>query len=505
MTLEQHRFLRFQYLTKSFPGVLALNGVSFDVAAGTVHGLMGENGAGKSTLLKILGGAHPPTTGSLAIGGREHVFNAVAESIAAGVAVIQQELQLIPAMSVAENICLGHLPARAGIIDRRRLRELAVAQLTRLGEPIDPDLPVGRLPIAQRQMVEIAKALSRGARIVAFDEPTSSLSARETERLFAVIGELRRGGCTILYVSHRMEEIFRLCDGCTVLRDGRHVHTYPSLAGTTPEGLVKDMVGRELGAALPDTDHTPGPPALQVCDLMGPGLAAPLSLAVAHGEIVGLFGLVGAGRSELLRLVFGAQRARGGSVHVDGRPVAIRSPVDAIRAGLAYCTEDRKKEGIVPMLSVQENCNLAARRRFRRPGGLLNRRWERANVLRQIESLGIKTPSPAQPIRLLSGGNQQKVLLGRWLAGPTKVLLLDEPTRGVDVGAKTEIYKLVTRLARDGLGILVVSSDLPEVMRLADRLLVMRAGGIAAAFPRGTATPEEILAHALPEEKRVPA
>jgi L-arabinose transport system ATP-binding protein len=505
VTGETHRTLQFRRLTKSFPGVLALNDVSFEVSAGTVHGLMGENGAGKSTLLKILCGAQLPTSGTLAIDGREQVFHSVPQALAAGVAVIQQELQLIPHMSVAENICLGHLPARGGIIDRRRLRELATAQLERLGESIDPDLPVGKLPIAQRQVVEIAKALSRGARIVAFDEPTSSLSAREAERLFQVIDELRAGGCTILYVSHRMEEIFRLCHACTVLRDGRHVRTYPDMTGVTPEVLVKDMVGREIASTFPHTECTPGTPALEVREITGPGISAPVSLEVAHGEIVGLFGLVGAGRSELMRLVFGAETPRSGEVRVDGQPVAIRSPVDAIAAGIAFCTEDRKKEGIVPMLSVEENCNLAARRQFAGRGGLINRGWERTNIARQIEALGIKTPAPAQPIKLLSGGNQQKVLLGRWLAGTTRVLLLDEPTRGVDVGAKSEIYKLIMKLAREGLGVVVVSSDLPEVLLLADRLLVMREGAISAAFVRGEATPEKILAHALPQEKRQPA
>ncbi len=505
MTVETNRLLRFRNLTKSFPGVQALNDVSFDVHPGTVHGLMGENGAGKSTLLKILGGAQPPTTGSIAIGGREHVFHSVPESIAAGVAVIQQELQLIPHMTVAENICLGHLPARAGVIDRRRLRELATAQLERLGESIDPDTLVGRLPIAQRQVVEIAKALSRGARIVAFDEPTSSLSTRESERLFAVIDELSRDGCTILYVSHRMEEIFRLCRACTVLRDGRHVRTYADMTGVTADALVRDMVGREIAATVPTAGYSPGAPALEVRELMGPGLSEPVSLGVARGEIVGLFGLVGAGRTELLRLIFGAERARRGEIRVDGQAVEIRNPIDAVRTGIAYCTEDRKKDGIVPMLSVQENCNLAARREFLSAGGLINRRWERTNILRQIESLGIKTPNPSQPIRLLSGGNQQKVMLGRWLAGTTRVLLLDEPTRGVDVGAKSEIYQLITRLAREGLAVVVVSSDLPEVLHLADRLVVMREGAISAHFDRGEATPEKILACALPQEKRQPA
>ena len=498
-------FLRFENVAKRYPGVAALRGVSFDVAEGSVHALIGENGAGKSTLLKILGGSQRPTSGCLRIGGLERDFRSTSEAIAAGVAVIQQELQLVPGMTVGENIYLGHLPVRRGVVDRRRLRELAAAQMRRLGEEIDPDTRLARLPIGQRQTVEIAKALSRGAKVVAFDEPTSSLSAREIDRLFAVIGELRRSGCAILYVSHRMEEIFRICDACTVLRDGGHVRTHSSLAGLSQNSFVRDMVGRSIDDVFGYAPRPLGPPALEVDGLSGPRLPSPVSLEVRQGEILGLFGLVGAGRTRLLKLLFGALRPSGGSIRIHGRPVAVREPIDAIRAGLVYCTEDRKREGIVPMLSVTENCNLTARRNNLRAFGVVNERWERSNVLGQIGALGIKTPSPEQLIRNLSGGTQQKVILARWLSEEVKVMLLDEPTRGIDIGAKSEIYSLIFRLAREGMALIVVSSDLPEVLGLADCVAVMREGRLSAVLDRADASPERVLAHALPLEKAVPA
>jgi L-arabinose transport system ATP-binding protein len=493
-------YLAFDAITKAYPGVKALRGVSFGVHEGTVHALMGENGAGKSTLLKALAGAHQPTTGCLRIAGREHIFNSTSAAMAAGVAVIYQELHLVPEMTVAENIYLGHLPQRGGLIDRARLRELATKQLRRLGETIDPDTKLARLPIGQRQMVEIAKALTRGAKVIAFDEPTSSLSAREIDKLFAVIDDLRREGCAILYVTHRMEEVFRLCDACTVLRDGAHVKTYEALNTITPDTLVKDMVGRDIADVYGYRPRAHGKPALQVEALAGPGVSAPASFTVARGEILGLFGLVGAGRTELLKLLFGANRATSGTIRIQETTTPVQRPADAIRAGLVYCTEDRKKEGIVPILSVMENCNISARRHHVRLGGIINERWEKQNAEHQTRSLAVKTPSLDQLIKNLSGGNQQKVILGRWLSENVKVLMLDEPTRGIDVGAKSEIYNLIFKLASEGVGVLVVSSDLPEVLGLADRLLVMRQGKLSAEFNRPEFNPERILAAALPVE-----
>jgi L-arabinose transport system ATP-binding protein len=497
-------YLRFEEVTKTYPGVKALKGVSFGVKEGSVHALLGENGAGKSTLLKALAGAHRPTSGAIRLGDQECVFHSTAEAIAAGVAVIYQELHLVPEMTVAENIFLGHLPNRGGVVRRDKLIELADAQLKRLGEKIDPASKLARLNIGQRQMVEIAKALSRGAKVIAFDEPTSSLSAREINRLFAVIEDLRAQGCSILYVTHRMEEVFRICDSCTVLRDGQHVRTYDAMAGLTADQLVKDMVGRDITDVFGYSTRPHGTPALQVENVTGPGLTAPVSLQVAKGEILGLFGLVGAGRSELLKLLFGAVPMATGTVKVQEKTVPISGPADAIRAGLVYCTEDRKKEGIVPILSVMENCNMSARRHHLRFGCVINERWEQENAKRQIESMGVRTPSLKQLIKHLSGGNQQKVILGRWLSEDVKVLMLDEPTRGIDVGAKSEIYSLIFKLAQEGVGIIVVSSDLPEVLGIADRVIVMRQGQLSQSYSREEAQPERVLASALPLETMAP-
>jgi L-arabinose transport system ATP-binding protein len=492
-------YLQFAAVTKTYVGVTALQDVSFAVREGTVHALMGENGAGKSTLLKALSGAHRPTSGQILLGGRAHEFQSTAAALAAGVAVIYQELHLVAEMTVAENIFLGHLPQRHGVIDRRSLNDQASALLRRLGEEIDPDTKLAHLPIGQRQMVEIAKALSRGAKVIAFDEPTSSLSVREIERLFAVIRELRAQGCVILYVTHRMEEVFALCDACTVLRDGRHVRTYEALRDITPAKLVQDMVGRDIADVYAYAPRPHGPVGLEVRGIAGPGVRRPVSLSVAQGEIVGLFGLVGAGRTELLKLLFGAERSTAGAVAVHGETIALRTPADAIAAGVVYCTEDRKREGIVPILSVQDNCNLGIRAPHTRWGGIINGRWERDNATDKVAALAVRTPSIEQLIKHLSGGNQQKVILGRWLSTKIRVLLLDEPTRGIDVGAKSEIYRIITRLASEGVAVVLVSSDLPEALGLADRVAVMRQGELAAVLDRAEATPERVLSLALPE------
>jgi L-arabinose transport system ATP-binding protein len=491
--------LAFDRVSMEFPGVKALADVSFDVRAGSVHALMGENGAGKSTLLKILSGAYRPSSGQLAIDGQPRVFGHTADALAAGVAVIYQELHLVPEMSVAENLFLGHLPRRLGLVNRRGLAAAARQQLDLIGESIDPQTKVGRLPLAQRQMVEIAKALTRGARIIAFDEPTSSLSDREVRRLFTIIRELKARGCAILYVSHRMEEIFDLCDRITILRDGKHVET-AELGSLTRDAVVQRMVGRELADIYNYTPRPLGSDGLVVKNLLGPGLAAPCSFTARAGEIFGFFGLVGAGRTELLRLIFGAAAKTAGHVTVFGRELEIRSPRDAIEAGIVLCPEDRKKDGIVPVRSVLENINLSSRRRKARAGVLINESWERSNAQQRIEQLRVRTPSARQLIRNLSGGNQQKVILGRWLSETVKVILLDEPTRGIDVGAKSEIYTIMQNLAREGVCVVMVSSELPEVIGVADRIAVMRQGQIAAVVERADATEEKLLKLALPLE-----
>ena len=490
--------LEFLSITKTFPGVNALTDVTFAVPCGSVRALVGENGAGKSTLLKILSGAYVPTSGQLKIDGHECTFRSTSDALAAGIAVIYQELHLVPEMTVAENIYLGHMPSAGGILNRRKLRDLATAQLEILGERISPDAKVSRLPIAQRQMVEIAKALTRGARIIAFDEPTSSLSEREVHRLFSVIRDLQSRGCAILYVSHRMEEIFELCDSVTVLRDGQHIFTSDKLETVTRDMLVHKMVGRDILDVYNYRPRETSEPVLQIDELIGPGVAAPASLTINRGEIVGVFGLVGAGRTELLNLIFGVSKATGGTISVEGKRLTVRQPSDAIRAGIVLCPEDRKGQGIVPVRSVKENINLSARRNWLRLGLMINEPWERRNAREQVDRLRIKTPSLEQAIVHLSGGNQQKAVLARWLAERIKVVLFDEPTRGIDVGSKSEIYAIMTELAEQGIGILMVSSELPEVLGIADRVLVMRQGAIVASLSREEATRERVLELALP-------
>jgi len=490
--------LRFENISKSFPGVRALQDVSFSVAGGSVHALLGENGAGKSTLLKILSGLYRPDAGRFFLDDQPLFFHSTADAIRSGITVIHQELQLVPEMSVAENLFLGHLPNRLGFLQRRQLLQRTIAQLSDLGEKIDPRARTASLPIAQRQMVEIAKALSRDAKVIAFDEPTSSLSGPEVQRLFAVIRKLRAAGRVILYVSHRMEEIFQICDKATVLRDGRLVETFDQPAQVGHDVLVRAMVGRSISDVFSYSPRPQGAPALEVRDLRGPGVIAPATFSVARGQIVGVFGLVGAGRTELLKLIYGATRATSGHIRVDSNPVKITSPSDAIATGVVLCPEDRKREGIIPQASVLENVNLSGRRHFSRLGFFLRRRHERENAARFVRELQIRTPSLSQQIVYLSGGNQQKAILARWLSERVRVLLLDEPTRGIDIGAKGEIYSIIYKLAQQGTGVLLVSSEMPEVLGVCDRILVMRQGSIVADLKREQATPERVLQLALP-------
>lgn len=497
--------LAFNGIGKQFPGVRALSDISFHCQGGEVHALMGENGAGKSTLLKILSGDYAPSSGSIIINGQPVSFNSTAAALAAGVAVIYQELHLVAEMSVAENVWLGQLPHRGGIIKRRQLLEQTRRQLAHLGLDIDPQTPLKALSIGQRQMVEIAKALTRNAQIIAFDEPTSSLSAREIEHLFRVIRELRGEGKVILYVSHRMEEIFALSDAITVFKDGRYVQTFSAAGKVGQEQLVQAMVGREISDIYGWRPRNYGAQRLRVVNVLVPGVRVPVNFAVKSGEIVGLFGLVGAGRSELMKGLFGATTMSAGQVVIDGEPVAIRSPEDAIRAGLMLCPEDRKADGIIPVHSVQENINISARRRHVKAGCLIDNKWENNNAHHHIQSLNIKTPGAQQLIMNLSGGNQQKAILGRWLSQEMRVIMLDEPTRGIDVGAKHEIYSVIYALAERGVAVLFASSDLPEVLGIADRILIMREGEIAGELLRDEASEQQVLRLAMPVAGRAVA
>jgi L-arabinose transport system ATP-binding protein len=493
-------YLQFDSIGKSFPGVRALADVSFAVRAGTVHGLLGENGAGKSTTMKILGGEYAPDEGRLVIGGQPRQFRSSAEAIAAGVAIIHQELQYVPELSVMENLLLGRLPTRMGFVQRRQALAWTREKLDALGVDLDPRAKMRNISIGQRQMVEICKAILRDARILALDEPTSSLSHRETEVLFRLVRDLRAQGKAMIYISHRLDEIFELCDAATVFRDGRKIADFDTLEGVTRETLVQRMVGRQLDDIFGYRPRELGEVRLSVRGVTGHKVAAPVDFEVRSGEIVGFFGLVGAGRSETMRVVYGADRRLSGDVQVDGKALAATDVRAAIRAGLMFCPEDRKEDGIVGVRSVSENINISARRNHLRAGLFVDDAIEAKTADDFIKRLSIRTPNRRQEIRLLSGGNQQKAILARWLAeGDLRVLIVDEPTRGIDVGAKNEIYNVLYALAERGVAIVMVSSELPEVLGVSDRIVVMCNGRVAGQFARDQANEENVLACALPE------
>jgi L-arabinose transport system ATP-binding protein len=496
--------LEFRDVGKVFPGVVALDHVSFSVAAGEVRALIGENGAGKSTLLKILAGHHPPDGGRLLVDGVPRRFASPRDSQEAGIAIIHQELQLFPDMTVAENLLLGMLPARAGFVDRRAVRARATQVLARIGEAIDPQARLGDLSIGHRQMVEIARALLRDARIIAFDEPTSSLSARETGKLMEIIGALKDEGRAIIYVSHRMEEVYARADSATVLRDGRHVVDVAPVSAADADRLVSAMAGRTITDIYHHRARAIGATTVAIDGLHGPGVRRPVTLDVGRGEILGFFGLVGAGRSELFRLVYGATPPTGGQVRIDGRVLRAGDPRDAIAAGLALCPEDRKDEGIVPLASVRENLALAWRN-LRAATPWLRPREERTLAEELIARMRVKTADADTAIGTLSGGNQQKAVIARWLMAGARVLLLDEPTRGIDVGARSEIYEHIYTFAEGGGTVLFASSDMPEVLGVADRIAVMRDGALAGIVSRDEATPDLLLRLALPEASGDPS
>lgn len=492
-------FLRFDDITVEFPGVRALDGVSFAAKAGEVHALMGENGAGKSTLLKVLSGVNRPSSGQLWIDGQSYVFTNAREALAKGIAIIYQELTLSPNLSVAENLLLGQLPERRGFIDRRTMKARAREILEDLGEgEIDPATKVRELSIGQQQMIEIGRALLRDAKIIAFDEPTSSLSVQETRQLKRIVARLREEGRVVLYVTHRMEEVFEMCDALTVFRDGRHICTHETLEGVDQDTLVGEMVGRQIEDVYGFRQRAMGDVLMRIDGLQGRGVNEPVSLEVKRGEVFGLFGLVGAGRSELMRLVCGVEKASQGQVTFRGKTGVFTSPQQAIRAGIAMCPEDRKSQGIFPVASVADNLNISCRRFFKRWGVFRHAGREADNAKTYIQRLSIKTPNHRTPINTLSGGNQQKVIVGRWLAEEIDLFVMDEPTRGIDVGARRDIYTLLYDLAEQGKGVIVISSDLAEVISICDRIGVMRDGALVDIVPREQATQERLLGLALP-------
>jgi len=489
--------LEARSLVKRYPGVLALDGVSIAVRGGEVHAVAGENGAGKSTLMKVLSGAVQPDAGTLVIDGRPVRFESPHAAHGAGIRMIHQELSLVPELSVAENVFLGAEPARRGVVDRERQEHLARAVLERLGQGrLDPRARVAGLPLAARQMTEIAKAVAARARVLIMDEPTAILAQEETDVLFRVIAQLRDEGVAVVYISHRLDEIFRIAGCVTVLRDGRLVTSAPA-GELTRADVVRLMVGRELAAGYPRGATVAGPEVLRLEGVTsGPVRGA--SLALRAGEIVGLVGLVGAGRTELARAIFGAAARRDGRMWLDGRPFAPRTPREAITAGVALLPEDRKRQGLVLTAAIRDNVSLPSLPAFARHG-VVDRGRERGEVARWIEALGVRTPSLDRPVEQLSGGNQQKVVLARWMLRHARVLLFDEPTRGIDVGAKAEIYALMRRLADEGAAILMISSDLPEALGMADRLFAMRDGRVVGELARADATPDRVAALILGE------
>ena len=481
-------------IRKAFPGVVALDGVDLRLDPGEVHMLLGENGAGKSTLMKILSGAYRKDGGEIRIGGELAEIGSPRDALARGIRVIYQELNLVPHLSVAENVFLGDLPTRGWRVDWRALHERTARLLLELDMALDPRAIVGRLGLAQRQMVEIAKALASGdARILVMDEPTSSLTSREVAQLFTLIERLAARGVGIVYITHRLDEVFRIGHRITVLRDGRLVATRAIADVTVPE-LVRMMANRDLAEHFPKIVAPRGPELVRV-EHVNTSVLSDVTLSLHAGEIVGIGGLLGAGRTELARVIAGAEQCRDGRLVVDGRDVRFRAPSDAIARGIGLLPEDRKAEGLVAGLTVARNIALPHGSRLAWLG-VLSRRCESELAKPIGDELRVKA-TPTQAVRLLSGGNQQKVVLGKWLAGYVRIFIFDEPTRGIDVGAKVEIYNLMNRLTARGAGIIMISSELPELLGMSDRILVMHRGRIQAEIDRASATEERVLAAAL--------
>jgi len=486
--------LLLEHATKSFGAVHAIEDGAIELYGGEVHGLVGENGAGKSTLVKILAGVHRPDSGTLLVDGEEAIFDNAKQSQAAGIAIIFQEPTLFPDLSVAENIFVGAQPLkRFRRIDGRRMRREAATVFDQLGVRIDPDRPARGLSIADQQLVEIVKALTTNARVIVMDEPTAALTGAEVERLFRIVETLRLRGNAILFVSHRLDEIFTLCQRVTVMRDGRHVLTQPIVELTIPS-VIRAMVGRDMDALFPKVDAEAGRPMLRVERLTREGVFTDISFEVRAGEIVALAGLVGAGRTEVARAIFGIDRWDAGQVEVDGRRLTAGSPTAAMAAGVALVPEDRRQQGLVMDFSIERNIALASLDRVRR-AGLIRRGAERNFARDWAIRLQLKYGRLTDQAWTLSGGNQQKAVLAKWLARRPQVLIVDEPTRGIDVGTKAEVHRLLSELAAQGVAVLMISSELPEVLGMADRIVVLFEGRVMREFARADAT-EDVIMHA---------
>jgi len=490
--MGEETLLRMTGISKAFPGVQALDDVHLDAEAGTVHALMGENGAGKSTLMKVLAGIYHADVGQIELGGQEVHIPDSSTALRLGIAMIHQELSPVPAMMVAENIFLGREPVnRLHLVDKKQMIADAQAVFDKWQIDINPRRLMKSLSVAQMQMVEIAKAISTDARLIIMDEPTSAISEREVAHLHRMIRSLKESGVAVIYITHKMDEVFKIADQVTVFRDGKHVATLPA-AELDRQKLITLMVGRELTHLFPKEHAEIGDVVMSVRGLTRHGVISDITFDLRRGEILGLAGLMGAGRTEVLEAIFGVTKVDAGEIAIRGKTVVIRAPSDAIEAGMGLLTEDRKLTGIMGALSVRDNMTIANLNRFS-PGWILRKRRMEKACQEQRQALAIKTPSLSQLVRNLSGGNQQKVLVSRWLMTLPDILMIDEPTRGIDVGAKSEIHRLMSGLAKEGKAILMVSSEMPEILGMSDRVLVMAGGRITAEFSRAEVTQEKVL------------
>ncbi|WP_425509512.1 sugar ABC transporter ATP-binding protein [Virgibacillus ihumii] len=487
-------FIEMEGIDKSFSGNQVLKNVNFTVHKGEVHALMGENGAGKSTLIKILTGIHKRDQGVVKLNGKEVHFTHPKQAEEKGITIIHQELNIIPHLTVMENMFLGKdiTYGKSGVLNTKEMRKQCLANLDKLGVTnINPNDTAGDLSVGKQQMIEIAKALSANAELIVMDEPTAALTDHEIESLFNIVNSLRERGVSIIYISHRMEEIFHICDRITVLRDGQYIGT-ESIGDTSFEQIVKMMVGRELGQRFPEKLNTPGDAVLEIKDFQRKGLFSNVSFSVKKGEILGVAGLMGAGRSEIMETIFGYAKKTKGSVLLNGKKVSIKHPSDAIKAGIGFITEDRKAKGLIVDFSIRDNISLPNMNEVSR-NGVISSKKEQDLITRLVSRLNVKTTGSSQQAKSLSGGNQQKVVIAKWLGIAPKVLILDEPTRGVDIGAKKEIYSIMNELAQNGVAIIMVSSELPEVLGVSDRIMVIREGNIEKIFNRNEADQEKIM------------
>ncbi|HEX9013576.1 MAG TPA: sugar ABC transporter ATP-binding protein [Anaerolineaceae bacterium] len=491
--------LRLEGISKSFPGVRALRDVHLEVCRGEVHALLGENGAGKSTLMKILSGAYARDSGKIFWDGREVEIRSPREAQELGIGIIYQEFNLVPRLSIAENVWMGREPLQnraLHLIDWPEMYRATQALLDEMHLDLDPRRLVSGLGVAHQQMVEIAKALSLDAKLLIMDEPTSALTETEIRQLFEMIGKLKARGVAVIFISHHLDEVFEVCERGTVLRDGEFIKTFDLHSASTAE-IIQAMVGRSLDQQYPKVPTARGAEALRVEGLSLGETLSEISFSAYTGEILGLAGLIGAGRTELIKAIFGADRPDRGRIFIFGKEMRITSPQTAVQAGIGLLPEDRKHEGLVLLLSVMENISLPSLDRLRGRIGLLRLKDERRQAASFVDRLRILTPGLSQPVQYLSGGNQQKVVLAKWLASQSKILIFDEPTRGIDVGAKVEVYHLMNSLVENGAAVIMVSSEMPELLGMSDRILVMHEGRLAAELPRAEATQEKVLAAAM--------